>query len=134
MIRNLRSLDKTVFLTTHYLDEAENLADRVAIIVQGKIAALGSPQDLTSIGNVTSITFRLPPESPPLPEEFGAERPPADGLISIRTSIPTATIHSLTGWAIAQDVELEELTVSRPSLEDVYLELVPSVDAEKEAE
>ena len=47
MIRNLRSLDKTVFLTTHYLDEAENLADRVAIIVQGKIAALGSPQDLT---------------------------------------------------------------------------------------
>ncbi len=134
MIRNLRSLDKTVFLTTHYLDEAENLADKVAIIVQGQIAAQGSPQDLTSIGNFTAITFRTPPEAPPLPDEFEAVRTPVDGLVSIRTSTPTATLHRLTGWAVAQDVELEDLTVSRPSLEDVYLELVPSMDTEKDAE
>ena len=134
MIRNLRSLDKTVFLTTHYLDEAENLADKVAIIVQGQIAAQGSPQDLTSIGKATAISFRPPPESPPLPDEFGAVAAPTDGLVSIRTSTPTATLHRLTGWAIAQDVELEDLTVSRPSLEDVYLELVPGMDAEKSTE
>ncbi len=134
MIRNLRSLDKTVFLTTHYLDEAENLADKVAIIVQGQIAAQGSPQDLTSIGKATAISFRPPPESPPLPDEFGAIAAPTDGLVSIRTSTPTATLHRLTGWAIAQDVELEDLTVSRPSLEDVYLELVPGMDAEKSTE
>ena len=133
MIRNLRSLDKTVFLTTHYLDEAENLADRVAIIVQGKIAALGSPQDLTRIGNVTSITFRQPAQSPPLPEDFGAAMDAAGGLVTIRTSTPTATMHRLTGWALAQDLELEDLTVSRPSLEDVYLELVPAADTEKDA-
>ena len=134
MIRNLRSLDKTVFLTTHYLDEAENLADKVAIIVQGQIAAQGSPQDLTSIGNFTAISFRTPPESPPLPDEFEAVQAPVDGLVSIRTSTPTATLHRLTGWAVAQDVELEDLTVSRPSLEDVYLELVPSMDTERDAE
>ena len=134
MIRNLRSLDKTVFLTTHYLDEAENLADKVAIIVQGQIAAQGSPQDLTSIGNVTSISFRPPREAPALPDEFGAALDSPDGLVSIRTSTPTATLHRLTGWAVAQDVELEDLTVSRPSLEDVYLELVPSMDTEKDAE
>ena len=134
MIRNLRSLDKTVFLTTHYLDEAENLADRVAIIVEGKIAALGSPQDLIRIGNVTSITFMLPSQSPPLPAEFDAEPAATDGLVSIRTSTPTATMHLLTGWAVAQNVELEDLTVSRPSLEDVYLELVPRMNTEKDAE
>ena len=131
MIRNLRSLDKTVFLTTHYLDEAENLADRVAIIVEGKIAALGSPQDLIRIGNVTSITFMLPSQSPPLPAEFDAEPAATDGLVNIRTSTPTATMHRLTGWAVAQNVELEDLTVSRPSLEDVYLELVPRMNAER---
>ena len=134
MIRNLRSLDKTVFLTTHYLDEAENLADKVAIIVQGQIAAQGSPQDLTSIGNVTAISFRPPDEAPALPDEFGAALDSPDGLVSIRTSTPTATLHNLTGWAVAQDVELEDLTVSRPSLEDVYLDLVPSMDTEKDAE
>ena len=134
MIRNLRSLDKTVFLTTHYLDEAENLADKVAIIVQGQIAAQGSPQDLTSIGNFTAISFRTPPEAPSLPDEFEAVQAPVDGLVSIRTSTPTATLHRLTGWAVAQDVELEDLNVSRPSLEDVYLELVPSMDTEKDAE
>ncbi len=134
MIKNLRSLNKTVFLTTHYLDEAENLADRVAIIVHGEIAALGSPQDLTRIGNVTTITFRPVPQSPPLPAEFDALSAPADGHVSIRTSTPTATVHSLTGWAIAQDVELENLTVSRPSLEDVYLELVPGMASERGVE
>ena len=56
------------------------------------------------------------------------------GLVTIRTSTPTATMHRLTGWALAQDLELEDLTVSRPSLEDVYLELVPAADTEKDAQ
>lgn len=126
MVRNLKSLGKTVVLTTHYMDEAEHLADRVAIIVEGKIVAEGAPGDLSYGGKSTTIRFRLGPGSVPLPEGLGAEAADADGRYVIATDAPTPALHKLTGWALEQGVELEELSVSRPSLEDLFVEIVSS--------
>ena len=127
MVRNLKSLGKTVVLTTHYMDEAEYLADRVAIIVQGKIVAEGAPSELSHEGKSTSIRFRLDRSSVPPPESLGAEPADDEGSYVIATNAPTAVLHRLTGWALEQGVELEELSVSRPSLEDLFIELVGSL-------
>ena len=126
MVRNLKSLGKTVVLTTHYMDEAEYLADRVAIIVQGKIVAEGAPSELSHEGKSTSIRFRLDRSAVPPPESLGAEAADDEGSYVIATNAPTAVLHRLTGWAVEQGVELEELSVSRPSLEDLFIELVGS--------
>ena len=126
MVRNLKSLGKTVVLTTHYMDEAEYLADRVAIIVQGKIVAEGAPSELSHEGKSTSIRFRLGRSSVLPPETLGAEPADDEGSYVIATNAPTAVLHRLTGWALEQGVELEELSVSRPSLEDLFIELVGS--------
>jgi ABC-2 type transport system ATP-binding protein len=123
MIENLKSLGKTVFLTTHYMDEAQNLADRVAIIVGGEIVAEGTPSTLAARdGHLTQISFRLPAVSPELPEALGASVG-SDGLVHLETADPTRTLHGLTGWALSNEVELIHLSVTRPSLEDVYLQL-----------
>jgi ABC-2 type transport system ATP-binding protein len=105
-IRSLRELGKTVLLTTHYLDEAEQLADRVAVLRQGEIVALGTPRELTSRAAATEIRYR----------RDGRE-------IVVETQEPTKTLHELTGEALATGVELEGLQVRKPSLEDIYLEL-----------
>ena len=126
MVRNLKALGKTVVLTTHYMDEAEHLADRVAIIAQGKIVAEGAPGDLVQGGSATSIRFRVDPGSVRLPEDLGAEPLDDEGRHAITTDSPTGSLHRLTGWALEQGIELEELAVSRPSLEDVFIELVGS--------
>ncbi|HEY7380590.1 MAG TPA: ABC transporter ATP-binding protein [Gaiella sp.] len=106
MIRSLRELGKTVLLTTHYLDEAQQLADRVAVLRGGLILRLGSPSELTASTRAV-IRFR----------EAGVEQ-------SIETDEPTRTLHELTGRALAQGLELDGLEVRRSSLEDVYLDLV----------
>jgi ABC-2 type transport system ATP-binding protein len=106
MIRTLRELGKTVLLTTHYLDEAEQLADRVAVLRQGEIVALGTPRELTSQVASTEIRYRL----------NGRE-------VVVETQEPTKTLHELTGEALAAGTELEGLQVRRPSLEDIYLSL-----------
>ena len=124
MVRNLKSLGKTVVLTTHYMDEAEHLADRVAIIVQGKIVAEGAPGELSYKGKSTSIRFRLTGASITLPDDFGAEAADDEGRYVIATDAPTPILHGLTGWAMEQGIELEELSVSRPSLEDLFVEIV----------
>ncbi|MCY3886814.1 MAG: ABC transporter ATP-binding protein [Chloroflexi bacterium] len=121
MIRNLRTLGKTVLLTTHYLDEAEVLADRVAIMVRGEIVAEDTPTGLIAAETETSIRFRLP-EGATLPEEFGHHETTA-GRVEIRTPDPTRVLHALTDWAIAAGIALEDLTVHRSSLEDVFLRL-----------
>ena len=121
MIRNLRTLGKTVLLTTHYLDEAEALADRVAIMVRGAIVAEGTPAGLVAADTGTIIRFRLP-EGAALPEEFGRHETTA-GHVEIRTPDPTRVLHALTDWAIAAGIALEGLTVRRSSLEDVFLRL-----------
>jgi ABC-2 type transport system ATP-binding protein len=112
MIRSLRALGKTVLLTTHYLDEAQQLADRVAVLRAGEIVRIGSPSELTETTRV-EIRFR----------RDGAET-------VIETNEPTRVLYELTGQALADGVELEALEVRRASLEDVYLELVSEEQAE----
>jgi ABC-2 type transport system ATP-binding protein len=104
-IRSLKELGKTILLTTHYLDEAEQLSDRVAVLRQGQIVAEGAPAELTR-SPATEIRWR----------ENGR-------LMVERTDDPTRFLHELTSRALAAGRELEELEVRRPSLEDVYLQL-----------
>ena len=106
MIRTLRELGKTILLTTHYLDEAEQLADRVAVLRDGSIVALGKPEELTGRRVATEIRYR----------ENGRE-------VLLETYEPTKALHELTADALARGVELESLQVRRPTLEEIYLEL-----------
>jgi ABC-2 type transport system ATP-binding protein len=119
MIRGLRGLGKTILLTTHYLDEAEALSDRVAIISAGRIVAEGTPPELRARETETRITFR---HSGPAPE-VSAAFTQADERIEIKTEDPTRTLHELTSWAMDNRVELEDLAVSPVTLEDIYLRL-----------
>lgn len=107
MIRSLRSLGTTILLTTHYLDEAQQLADRVAVIIAGRIVSLGSPAELIGASGRTEIRFRRDGE-----------------LVVLETDEPTRVLHELTAEALAAGRELEQLEVLRPTLEDVYLELM----------
>jgi ABC-2 type transport system ATP-binding protein len=126
LIDSLRSLDKTILLTTHYMEEAQRLADRVAVIASGRVIAEGPPATLAGRELGTAlVAFRLPhdivAEELPLPPGIDLER--VDGRISFRTPAPTRDLAPLVVWASERNRELEGLTVTRPSLEDVYLEL-----------
>ena len=131
VIASLRDLGKTVFLTTHYMEEAQFLADRVAIIRDGLIVAQGVPDQLGGREDAaTTIRFVAPPGLDPeeLPVRAGdaALRPSSNGgpaTVEIATGEPVVALNALTGWALERGVALEGLEVSRPSLEDVYLEL-----------
>jgi ABC-2 type transport system ATP-binding protein len=129
MVKNLQSLGKTVFLTTHYMDEAQYLADRVAIIAQGEIVAEGPPSTLTAAEGGTVVTFRLPPGAPELPDSLRAGATTENGTVRMSPDEPMKVLHELTGWALERGVQLEQLSVSRPSLEDVYLQLTADADA-----
>jgi ABC-2 type transport system ATP-binding protein len=127
MIAGLRDLGKTVFLTTHYMEEAERLADRIAIIATGEIVAEGTPQTLGDRQSADAqITFALPSRTvlSDLPPALAAR---AEQEASGRTLLPSSTVaadlHALSGWALDRGVELDDLEVRRPTLEDVYLEL-----------
>ncbi len=106
-IRSLRALGKTILLTTHYLDEAQELADRVAIVKDGRVLAIGPPRELGAGAGRYRVAYR-------------------DGsgeLVEQETDHPTALLAELTSAALADGRELEDLSVGRPTLEDVYLEL-----------
>lgn len=125
MVRSLRAMGKTVFLTTHYMDEAQYLADRVAIIARGQVVAEGPPAALMGGEEaVTSVRFRPPEGAQGWPDLVPEGVRSEDGTVVIETSTPTAVLFALTRWAVGQSIELGELTVARPSLEDVYLQLV----------
>jgi ABC-2 type transport system ATP-binding protein len=128
VIAGLRDLGKTVFLTTHYMDEAQRLADRVAIIARGEIVAEGAPDELGDREHQPAeITFRAPAED--LPSINGAPlRPDGDGLVSLRTEEPVRALNELTDWAIGRGLDLEGLEVRRPTLEDIYLQLAGEGD------
>jgi ABC-2 type transport system ATP-binding protein len=124
IVRNLRSLGKTIFLTTHYMDEAQTLADEVAIISQGVIVAQGPPRTLGGRDTAaTRLRFRLPEGADELPETLRSVATVTDASVELSTDDPTATLHELTGWALDRGIRLDELEVSRPSLEDVYLSI-----------
>jgi len=126
VVRNLAGLGKTIFLTTHYMDEAQALADRVAIIADGRIVASGTPDTLGGRQVALSrIRFGLP-SGAELPDGFGASRS-ATGY-ELRTAQPTRLLHELTDWALSADLELVGLEVLRPSLEDVYLRLTEGAE------
>jgi ABC-2 type transport system ATP-binding protein len=122
MIRNLTDLGKTILLTTHYMDEAQTLADRVAVIDHGKIVAEGTPDTLGGRSTArTVIRFEignLPIDALPL-----AHSGVVDGIVELSSEDPTKDLHTLTGWAVSSGHRLDGLTVSRPTLEDVYLDL-----------
>ena len=124
MIRGLRSLGKTVVLTTHYMEEAEYLADRVAILVSGRIVAEGSVEELVRRGARTTIRFRVEGAQPPA--HLAAEPAGEDGAYRITTLEATGALHRLTGWALEAGVELRGLAVAAPSLEDLFLALAGS--------
>jgi ABC-2 type transport system ATP-binding protein len=106
-VRSLRELGKTILLTTHYLDEAQELADRVAIVKDGRILAIGPPRELGAGASHYRVAYR-----------------DAEGeLVELETDDPTALLAELTAAALARGERLQELTVGRPTLEDVYLEL-----------
>ena len=124
VIRNLKGLGKTILLTTHYMDEAQNLADDVAIIARGEIVARGTPASLGGRDTAaTRLRFRLPAGAAELPDALRSQATVGDGGVEIATEDPTRTLHELTGWALERGVQLDSLEVTRPSLEDVYLEI-----------
>jgi ABC-2 type transport system ATP-binding protein len=112
LVRSLRSLGKTILLTTHYLDEAQQLADRVAVIREGRLVRIGTPRELIGAAPDVEIRYR----------ENGRD-------VVVTTSEPTKALAELAGRAVAEGRELEGLEVRRPTLEDVYLDLVDGDDA-----
>jgi ABC-2 type transport system ATP-binding protein len=132
MVENLQSLGKTIFLTTHYMDEAQNLADRVAIIVAGVIVAEGQPEELASAqGDTTHISFRLLPEAPQLPPHLLDGATVEGHRVELHPTDPVRVLHELTGWALQHHIDLVGLNVSRSSLEDVYLQLTSAAEQEQ---
>ena len=119
VVTNLAELGKTVVLTTHYMDEAQHLCDRVAIVSDGHVVALGTPESLGGRDAVRAqVRFRVPPGTG---SPFGVAG--QDGVVQFSPTDLTRDLHVLTGWALEHDVELDNLQISRPTLEDVYLQL-----------
>jgi ABC-2 type transport system ATP-binding protein len=135
LVQRLRRLGKTILLTTHYMDEAQALADRVIVLARGRIVADGPPDAIggRDVG-ATVVSFRLPPgvDARELPSGLPVDLDPRQSTVELRTSDPTRALHTLTSWAVGRDVDLEGLTVTRPSLEDVYLELTSDSDPESD--
>jgi ABC-2 type transport system ATP-binding protein len=126
VIDGLRDLGKTVFLTTHYMDEAEQLADRIAVIAGGQIVAEGTPGTLGGRNRMAAtIRFTLPAGtfSDELPPELRALLAGEDGRVMLTTDTPLVHVRELADWALARGIDLPDLDVRRPTLEEVYLEL-----------
>ncbi|MGZ8563325.1 MAG: ABC transporter ATP-binding protein [Candidatus Limnocylindria bacterium] len=125
-VKGLTALGKTIVLTTHFMDEAQALADRLAIIAEGRIIATGTAAELIGAASTaTTISFGLDDGAVP-PAELGFR--PSGSRWELETDDPTAVLHRLTGWAVGAGVVLRHLEVSRQSLEDVYLKLTAEAE------
>jgi ABC-2 type transport system ATP-binding protein len=128
LVRSLCADGTTVLLTTHYLEEAEQLADRVGVMVNGSMVAEGTPDELIGAAPGTSVSFVLPSGTDAgaltaaLPR-LGGLVVGEGGRVEFTSSTPTADLHALTSWALDEGIELHSLSVLRPSLEDVFLQL-----------
>jgi ABC-2 type transport system ATP-binding protein len=123
VIKGLAGLGKTIFLTSHSMDEVQYLADRVVIIAAGKIVAQGTPDTLAGREKAAAVVrFQLPPSSA-LPERLRQAAHIDQDNVEVETNDPTRTLYDLTSWAVQGGISLEGLEVIRPSLEDVYLEI-----------
>ena len=126
VVEGLRELGKTVILTTHYMDEAENLADRIAVIVGGKIVAEGTPQTLGGREHMAArISFTRPHGA--TAGDLPLRALSVNGRVVLDSKRPIADVKAIADWALARGIDLPDLDVRRPSLEDVYLELIGSV-------
>jgi ABC-2 type transport system ATP-binding protein len=126
VIHGLRDLGKTVFLTTHYMDEADQLADRIAVIAGGQIVAEGTPGTLGGRNQMAAtISFTLPvgTGADDLPRELRTLVASDDGQLTLSTDTPLVHVGALADWALGRGIDLPDLDVRRPTLEQVYLEL-----------
>ena len=122
VVRNLVSIGKTVFLTTHFMDEAQYLADRVAVIAKGSIVSEGTPDTIAGRDRMqATVRFRLPEGAPTMPDR--GQIAAGDGAWILQTDDPTRTANEVTAWALGQGFSFDLFEVTQPSLEDVYLEL-----------
>lgn len=128
LVEGLTALGKTILLTTHYLDEAQHLADRIVVLAGGRVVAEGTPEALGGSRPVTTIRFIVgdPSGLPDLGDRFEVD----GDEVTYRTTSPTADLHALTGWAVAEGLELAGLEVSLPSLEDTYLDILADASGE----
>jgi ABC-2 type transport system ATP-binding protein len=126
MVERLKALGKTIFLTTHYMDEAQQLSDRVAIVRDGQLVALGPPTELAAAGDAeTVVSFRLPNGTPIEAVRANVDAPlrTSGGVVSLRATSSQRTLYQLTSWAEREGIQLVGLQACRPALEDVFLEL-----------
>lgn len=134
LVESLGDDGTTILLTTHYLDEAEHLADRVGVLSAGRLVAEGTPEELTARQSGTVLRFSLPgaiavaEASSTLVPLLGAPIRLSGRLVEASVENPTSVVHALTGWALERGHELDSLTVERASLEDVYLALIDGDD------
>ncbi len=130
-IKGLAGLGKTIFLTSHSMDEVQYLADRVAIIAAGRVVAEGTPYTLAGREKAAAtIRFHLPSGAAELPAQLRTLAKADAGDFEVETTDPTMTLYELTSWAVQAGISLEALEVARPTLEDVYLQITQDVGAE----
>jgi ABC-2 type transport system ATP-binding protein len=129
VIKGLAGLGKTIFLTSHSMDEVQYLADRVAIIAAGKIVAEGTPDTLAGREKAAAIVRFQLPAGTELPERLRAAAHIDDNVVELEAKDPTRTLYDITSWAVQAGISLEGLEITRPSLEDVYLDITKDAAA-----